>query len=130
MNLGNLLDQRQSVHLGHIDVGEHQVYVRLFLQPVECFQAIMGKDELVEAGANITAHSLKHEPFEIRLIVHDQYFVFPTHLLIYPAPGEPIALPETPTCLPMPDYQFWEGVPLLGGSTASLTMVRSNSHRA
>ena len=98
LDLGDLLDQRESVHLGHVDVGEYQVNVRLLLQPLEGFQAILGKDELVEAGANVTTHSLKHEPFEIRLVVHNQYLVLPArpHLSVFPASGEPIALPETP----------------------------------
>ena len=104
LDLGDLLDQRESVHLGHVDVGEHQVYVRLFLEPVEGFQAILGKDELVEAGANIPTHSLKHEPFQIRLVVDNQYLVLPTrpHLSVCPASGEPIALPETLPCSQIP----------------------------
>ena len=77
VDLGNLLEQRQPVHLRHIDVREDHVDFVVFVQTVERFQTVVSKDELVLAAPDTAPHALQHERLEVRLVVNDEDFAWP-----------------------------------------------------
>ena len=76
IHLGDLLEQRKAVHLGHVDVGEHHIDAIVFIQPLERFYAVTGKNERVAAPANGASHTLQHERFDVGLVVHDQDLIW------------------------------------------------------
>ena len=72
---GDLLQQRQAVHLGHVDVREDHIDVIFLAELLEGLHAVAGEDELVEALPDGAAHALEHEGFEIGFVVNDQDLV-------------------------------------------------------
>ena len=67
-----LRQQGEPVHLGHVDVREHQVDGVVGPQLLERFQAVSCELELVLAAADVSPHPLQDERLKIRLVVDDQ----------------------------------------------------------
>ena len=76
VDLGNLLEQGQAVHLGHIDVRDDHVNVLVLLEHLEGLDTIVGEFEGVFAGPDVAAHALPHQRLKIRLIVNDENLVW------------------------------------------------------
>ena len=68
-----MLQQRQAVHLGHVDVGQHHVDGIVLSQFLQGFDAVLREHELVLARPDATAHPLQDQGFQVRLVVNYQY---------------------------------------------------------
>ena len=75
VNLGNLLQQRQPVHLGHIDVRDHHVNVGVLLQHFQRLHPILGENEAVLPRSDFAPHSLENQRLEVGFVVNYQNFV-------------------------------------------------------
>ena len=69
LHLVDLREQRQTVHLGHIDVAQDDVKVFFLEQHRECFQAVVGKLKLILSFSDLSSKVLCQQQFEIHLIV-------------------------------------------------------------
>ena len=72
-------EQRESVHLGHVDIRDHHVDVLVLVQSFECVQAVLREEKRIMAGSNVASHPLQHERLEIRLVVNHENFVWVLH---------------------------------------------------
>ena len=73
VHIGNLLQEGQAVHLGHVDVGDHHVDVPDRPQDLERLHPVAGKEELVLAAPDASAHALQDQRLEVGLVVDHQY---------------------------------------------------------
>ena len=69
LHLVNLCEQRQSVHLRHIDVRQDDIVVLVLQQHLEGLQSVVRKRELVFSLAYLTTEVLREQQLEIGLIV-------------------------------------------------------------
>jgi hypothetical protein len=67
-----LPQQRQAVHLGHVDVAQHEIDVRVGVELRERLDAVVREQEVVPAVANLTPELLLDEQLQIRLVVDDE----------------------------------------------------------
>ena len=72
LGLLQLLQQRQAVHPGHVDVGHHHVDMRMVLDRLQRLDAVMGEHERHRAVANLPAEFLQHQRLEIGLVIDDE----------------------------------------------------------
>ena len=87
VDLGDLLQEGQAVHLGHVNVGEDHINGVVRRELLERFDSVAGEDKFVAARPDLTPHALQHQRFEIGLVVYDQDPV--RHL---PRPGPEVPL--------------------------------------
>src|SRR5262249_30763605 len=62
----------QAVHFGHVDIGQHDIDVAIFLQPLERLETVVSKHELQLLRANLPPKLLPDERFEVRFVVNHQ----------------------------------------------------------
>ena len=74
-NSGYLREQRQAVHLRHVDVREDHVDAIVLVQALQCFDTIPCEGELIVAGSNVAPHPLQHERLKIRFVVDNENLV-------------------------------------------------------
>ena len=72
-------EQRESVHLGHVDIRDHHVNVLVLVQLIQGFQAVFREEKRIVAGLNVASHPLQHERLEIRLVVNHENFGWGLH---------------------------------------------------
>ena len=65
--------QGEPVHLGHVDVAEHQVHPRILFKLLQGLGPIVGKQELVYVIADLPAEFLLDEYLQVRFVIHYQY---------------------------------------------------------
>ena len=71
--LVDLCQQGQTVHLGHVDVAEDDLYVGVKGEYVECLRAVVCEEELVFPVADLPSEVLFHQLFHSHLVVNAQY---------------------------------------------------------
>ena len=64
--------QREPVHLGHVDVREDEIHGQSGLQLGEGLQPVGGEDKLDFLGAQFAPEGLPQHRFHIRLVIHHQ----------------------------------------------------------
>ena len=69
--------QRQSVHLRHVDVGQHHIDFVVLVKGFERLHSILRKHELVAPRANGPPHPLQYQRLQVGLVVDHQYPVWP-----------------------------------------------------
>jgi len=67
----NFLQQRQSIHPRHIDIGDDEVDVAVGLQRRERFDPIAGKQEFRRSVPDLVAELLQNESLEIGLVIDE-----------------------------------------------------------
>ena len=65
----NSVKKCEAIHLGHIYVRQNHVDALVRVERFQCFDTVVGENKLVDTGSYVSAHTLQHEGFEIRLIV-------------------------------------------------------------
>ena len=73
LHLVDLRQQRQSVHLRHVDVAQDDVEVLLLEQHGERFQTVVGKLKFVLSLPDLSSKVLCQQQFEIHLVVNTEY---------------------------------------------------------
>ena len=69
-HLIQLSQQRQTVHLGHVDVAEDDLNVRVVGQYGEGLQTIAGEEELIFTSPDLTSEVLFHQKLNRCFVVH------------------------------------------------------------
>ena len=64
-----LLQQREAVHPGHVDVGHHHVDMRVIDDRLQRLDAVMGEYECHAAVADLLAKFLQHQRLKIGLVI-------------------------------------------------------------
>ncbi len=95
-------EQRQPVHARHVDIGHHQVDLRMGLDRLQRLDAVAGKHEVHRAVANLLAELLQHQSLEIGLIIDDEdgrgHAAWPTRVSIsWRSSAKSIGLVNSPT---------------------------------
>src|SRR5262249_17997367 len=67
---GDVREERQPIHHGHVDVGQNDVRLRVGPQPFERLQAIVGKAKFQLFLPNGPAEFLSNEQLQIRLVIY------------------------------------------------------------
>ena len=88
VHLGYLLEKRKTIHLGHVDIGEHHVDLRIAVELLKGLNPVAGKHEGVLARANLPAHALAHQVLKVGFVVHNEDLVglFRVHELAFKLP--------------------------------------------
>ena len=58
VQLRYLGQQRQPIHLGHVDIRDHHVDLRIAVEHIERLDPVLGEDERVAPGPYVTPHPL------------------------------------------------------------------------
>ena len=77
VDIRNSFQQAQSIHPGHIDVGDYHINVVDFAQDTDSLQAVLREEELVPTTPNVSPHALEDQWLQVRLVVNDQNLVSP-----------------------------------------------------
>ena len=85
VDVGNLLQQRQPVHFGHIDVGDHHIDVAVVVEAFQGGDAVLREHQLIASGPDVAPHPLPEQRLHIRLVVHHQNLVRPLRHSAAPA---------------------------------------------
>ena len=72
VGLLQLRQQRQPVHPGHVDVGDHHVDMRMLLDRGQRLDPVMGEHKRNRPITDPLAEFLQHQSLEIGLVVDDQ----------------------------------------------------------
>ena len=75
VNAEDLSQQREPVHLGHVDIRNHHGEARFLLQTFESFNAVIRKHQLVATGPDIPPQTLTEQGLHVRLVVDHQDLV-------------------------------------------------------
>ena len=73
--------QRQPVHLWHVDIREYNVIVLVLQKHCQCFKTVVCERELVFSLSDLPSEILRQEQFEIVFIVYTEDFCW--HNVIY-----------------------------------------------
>ena len=65
------IEQSQSVHLRHINVGQHHADFLVGLQRLQGFEAVVREEQLVFAATNQATKTLAHHQLQVWLVVHN-----------------------------------------------------------
>ena len=111
IDVRDLREQRQAVHLRHVDVGQHHLDLVVGVQQLERLDAVVREDELVVAGPDLPAHALQDQRLQVGLVVDDEDLVRLCHQLTNnPGPFAVVRV-TTPTCVPAPDRPVARSAP-------------------
>ena len=67
-----LLQQRQTIHPRHIDIGDYEIDLAIRLQRRQGFNAVAREQEADRSASYFVAELLQDESLDIRLVVNDQ----------------------------------------------------------
>ncbi|HBP18708.1 MAG TPA: hypothetical protein DEA08_13100 [Planctomycetes bacterium] len=65
-------EQGQPVHLGHVEVGQHDLDVWVLFEEREGLLAVAGEHEAELAPADLVAKALANQQLDVRLVVDDE----------------------------------------------------------
>jgi len=66
------IEQGETVHLGHVDVGQNQIDRNVLRQAFESLHPVAGEFEREQSLADLFAELLQDELFQIRFVIHNQ----------------------------------------------------------
>ena len=72
IDLAHPRQEGEPVHPRHVDVGEHDIGVRVLAQLLQGVLAVGGEDELVDGLADVLAEALLHQQRHVRLVIDDE----------------------------------------------------------